>query len=282
MFFSILSALKEEIAAQAKEDVPSASAQAQSAQAAQPNINRGSSKFRLSDALADVHGAVDEDARAEQKRREQQAEYDRTSREAEANAERERRQAEANRRIASEEERRRSLSHAKHLKQVIADYESALIRGDHVELPEELKASAPAASPFVAPAEPQVIMTPPPKPDLVKPIALGTVAAMVLTGALYVFVFTPQVDELTKQNSLLTSERDNAREARTVAQNELNDLQGRKSDVDQKLKNAREALKQAQAQIAELGSARPAKATRRGKRSGRKRKRKIKIKLGGN
>ena len=277
---SILSELKE-LAAQAKEDDLSQSLKAQNTPKASAPVNTSSSKFRLSDALADVHGAVDEEARAEQRRREQQEEFERTSREAQESAERQQRQDEAERRLTSEADRQRSLEHAKNLKQVIAEYEAALTRGDEVELPTELQASAPAPSPFEVSSEPRVVTAPAPKQSLAMPLVISGVVAALIIGALYALVFIPTVDELTQQKAALQSERDTARDQKMNAERELEMFKGLKVAVDDNLKSCNEDLMKAKTSLQEQAEA-PTKSRSRSGRAKKKSRQRIKIKLGGN
>ena len=147
---------------------------------------------------------------------------------------------------SSEGDRRHMLSHAQHLKQVITDYESALIRGDHVELPTEFKVTRSAPSSLVAPLEPQVIMVPSPEPNLVKPLALGALCAILITGVIHMFVFTAQLDDLTSQRSQLTAERNDAIQSKSEVQSKLTTLSNLKTKADRELASVTEELKSAQ------------------------------------
>lgn len=153
------------------------------------NLNTGSSKFTLSDALADVHGLVDEEARAEKKRRVQTQELARAAEEAKRTAEEERYQAEISSRVAAEEARRLALAEDKRLKQLRADYEAALARGESVEMPAELRPPEPTPAPqaFAPPQEP--IVAPPPPNH--KPLIFGGVAAVVVAVVL-VYALLPE------------------------------------------------------------------------------------------
>jgi hypothetical protein len=180
-----------------------------------PKPRGSSSSFSLSDALADVHKLVDEEARAEQKMRSKTRELAQAALEAEQAAEEHERQQEMAARLAAEEGRRQSLAEERRLLKLREDYEAALARGEKVELPLELRPPEPTPPP-------QAIQAPEPVQQKhieeavkgnQKPFIIGGVAAFVaIIAVLYVFVLsgpTP-VPKIEKKVEMISFEKKQA------------------------------------------------------------------------
>lgn len=179
-----------------------------------PKPRGSSSSFSLSDALADVHKLVDEEARAEQKMRSKTRELAQAALEAEEAAEEHQRQQEMAARLAAEEGRRQSLAEDRRLLKLREDYEAALARGENVELPLELRPPEPTPPP-------QAIQAPEPiKQKQVeeavkgnqKPFIIGGVAAFVaILAVLYIFVLSgPAPVKIEKKVEMISFEKKQA------------------------------------------------------------------------
>ena len=179
-----------------------------------PKPRGSSSSFSLSDALADVHKLVDEEARAEQKMRSKTRELAQAALEAEEAAEEYQRQEEMAARLAAEEGRRQSLAEDRRLLKLREDYEAALARGESVELPLELRPPEPTPPP-------QAIQAPEPvKQKQVeeavkgnqKPFIIGGVAAFVaIIAVLYIFVLSgPEPVKIEKKAEMISFEKKQA------------------------------------------------------------------------
>ena len=151
-----------------------------------------SSSFSLSDALADVHGLVEEEARAEQKRREQSHSLRLSQMEASRAAEERQRQAEIQARIDAEDERRKALAEDKRLAKLRADYEAALARGEDVEMPKELRPPESTVPPqaLTPPSEDLAVQAPAGQRSR-GPLIMGGIAVCVAVAAVVYALIPP-------------------------------------------------------------------------------------------
>ena len=137
---SLLNELKD-LASEAAEQEKSAtnSERLERSPTPQAKSRSASSSFSLSDALADVHKLVDEEARAERTLRSKTQELAKAAQEAEELAREKQAEEEMARRLATEDERRQILKEERRLAKLKADYEAAVARGENIEMPLELR-----------------------------------------------------------------------------------------------------------------------------------------------
>lgn len=197
---SLLNELKDiaEVAAERERSAPSSM---KATPTPQPSSGRTSSSFSLSDALADVKGLVDEEARAEQTLRTKTQELAQAALQAEREAEKSRERAEMAARVAAEESRRQQLAEERRIAQLRADYEAAIARGEQVELPPELRPPEPEPELKVFEQAKERVAAPVlPPPKSQAPMIMGGVAALVAAAVGLYFVFAEPPPEPVKED----------------------------------------------------------------------------------
>lgn len=203
---SLLNELKDiaEVAAERERAAPSL---IKAAPTPQPTSSRTSSSFSLSDALADVKGLVDEEARAEQTLRSKTQELAKAAKEAEVEAEKAREREEMAARVAAEESRRHQLTEERRIAQLRADYEAAIARGEQVELPPELRPPEPEPElKIFEKAKDRVAAPVLPPPKSQAPLIIGGIAAFIAVAVgLYFILSGPQPEPVKEDPAAMIS-----------------------------------------------------------------------------
>ena len=226
------------------------------------------------DALADLHKLIDEEARAEQTLRSKTRELAAAAKEAEKKAVEEHRQAEMQARLAAEEARRQSLAEDRRLTKLREDYEAALARGEHVEMPLELRPPELSVKPQdlviaddldIERQKAQVRAQESVQGNQ-RNFIIGSVAAFVtVAAAIYVFVLSepPPAPKVEKQVEMISFEQQQAE----IEERKRIEKERREKEALAKIAEAKAA--------AELKAAEQAKAKKK-RRTTKRRKRKKK------
>ena len=221
--------------------------------------SKSSSHASSLDALADLHKLIDEEARAEQTLRSKTRELAAAAKEAEQRAVEEQRQAEMQARLDAEESRRQSLAEDRRLTKLREDYEAALARGEHVEMPLELRPPELSVRPQdldiadgldIARQQAQV-QAQEAVQDNQRNFIIGSVAAFVtIAAAIYVFVLSePQpAPKVEKQVEMISFEQKQAEiEERKRIEKERREKEALAKIAEAKAAAERKAAEQAKA-----------------------------------